>query len=73
MQPPFPRAVTITAFKLLTDTSIEDVWISLKTTRTRVIIANESFWPAFIEEMLFEQLLSSLLDEYSTTRAVIDA
>jgi len=62
----------ITAFKLPKDTKIEDAWVSLKTTRMRVVTANESFRHAFTEEMLFEQLLSGLPDEYSTTRAVID-
>ena len=63
----------ITAFKLPKDTTIEDAWISLKTTRMRVVTANNRFRHAFTEEMLFEQLLSGLPDEYSTTRAVIDA
>ena len=63
----------ITAFKLPKDTKIEDAWISLKTTRMRVVTANDSFRHAFTEDMLFEQLLSGLPDEYSTTRAVIDA
>jgi hypothetical protein len=39
----------------------------------RVVTGNDSFRHAFTEEMLFEQLLSGLPDEYSTTRAVIDA
>src|SRR5438046_2933059 len=38
----------------------------------RVVTANESFRHAFTEEMLFEQLLSRLPDEYSTTCVVID-
>ena len=42
------------AFKLLKDTKIEDMWISLKEIRRRVIIANDNFKHAFIEEMLFE-------------------
>ena len=63
----------ITAFKLPKDTKIEDAWISLKTTRRRVVTVNENFRHAFTEDMLFEQLLSGLPDEYSTTRAVIDA
>ena len=39
----------------------------------QVVTANESFRHAFTEEMLFEQLLSGLPDEYSTTQAVINA
>src|SRR5436190_4889331 len=39
----------------------------------RVVTANNSFQHACTEEMLFEQLLSGLPDEYSTTQAVIDA
>ena len=61
------------AFRLPKDTTIEDAWISLKSTRMRVVTANKSFRHAFTEEMLFEQLLSRLPDEYSTTQAVIDA
>src|SRR5436190_17748644 len=61
------------AFRLPKDTTIENAWISLKTTRMRVVTANNSFQHAFTEEMLFEQLLSGLPDEYSTTWAVIDA
>ena len=61
------------AFKLPKDTTIENAWISLKMTRMRVVTANNSFQHAFTEEMLFEQLLSGLPDEYSTTQAVIDA
>ena len=61
------------AFKLPKDTTIENAWISLKMTRMQVITANNSFQHAFTEEMLFEQLLSGLPDEYSTTWAVIDA
>ena len=63
----------ITAFQLPKDTTIEDAWISLKTTRTQVVTANDNFRHAFTEEMLFEQLLSGLPEEYSTTQAVIDA
>src|SRR5438045_9553800 len=61
------------AFKLPKDTTIENAWISLKMTRMWVVTANNSFQHAFTEEMLFEQLLSGLPDEYSTTWAVIDA
>ena len=61
------------AFRLPKDTTIEDAWISLKMTRMRVLTANESFQHAFTEEMLFEQLLSGLLDKYFTTWVVIDA
>ena len=61
------------AFKLPKDTTIENAWIFLKMTRMRVVTANNSFQHAFTEEMLFEQLLSGLPDEYSTTWAVIDA
>jgi hypothetical protein len=39
----------------------------------RVVTANNSFRNAFTEQMLFEQLLSGLPEEYSTTRAAIDA
>ena len=63
----------ITMFKLQKGIKIEDAWNSLKSTRTRVVLANDSYRHAFTEEMLFEQLLSGLPDEYSTTRAVIDA
>ena len=61
------------AFKLPKDTTIENAWISLKMTRMWVVTANNSFQHAFTEEMLFEQLLSRLPDEYSTTWAVVDA
>ena len=61
------------AFKLPKDTTIENAWISLKMTRMQVVTVNNSFQHAFTKEMLFEQLLSRLPDEYSTTWAVIDA
>ena len=57
----------ITAFKLLKDTKIEDVWISLKETRRRVVTANDNFKHMFTKEMLFKQLLFRLLNKYSIT------
>jgi hypothetical protein len=63
----------ITAFKLQEGTTIENAWTFLKTTRARIVTANKDFRHAFTEDMIFEHLLAGLPDDYSSTRANIDA
>jgi hypothetical protein len=60
-------------YKLDSGTSVEDAWTELRQIRRRIGIANPAKMKAITETELFEYLLGGLPDEYSTTRAALDA
>ena len=60
-------------YQLKSDTSIDDAWTELRQIRRRIGIANPAKMKAITDTELFEYLLGGLPDEYSTTRAALDA
>ena len=60
-------------YQLGSDTLVEDAWTELRQIRRRIGIANPAKMKAITDMELFEYLLGGLPDEYSTTRAALDA
>jgi gag-polypeptide of LTR copia-type len=60
-------------YQLSSDTLVEDAWTELRQIRRRIGIANPAKMKAITDMELFEYLLGGLPDQYSTTRAALDA
>jgi hypothetical protein len=60
-------------YQLSSDTLVGDAWTELRQIRRRIKIANPAKMKAITDMELFEYLLGGLPDEYSTTRAALDA